>query len=189
VIDQRPIAHRLKEVLKLRHILEVFYNSVVCHIPIHPVRLGYLRLLGARIGPKSTIFRGTTVLMARNLVIGERCVIAWRCYLDARGGIEIGDRVVLASDVHLITAQHDPYAKDFRDSFQPIKLGRYVWLASRATVTMGVTIAEGGVVAAGSVALSDVPHHTIVGGVPARPIGKQRPEDLDYDPTYRPLFY
>ena len=39
----------------------LFYSSVVTHIPFHFIRLGYLRLFGAKIGKGTAINRGTSV--------------------------------------------------------------------------------------------------------------------------------
>lgn len=49
---------------------------------------------------------GTTILGARFLTIGDAVSIGGRCLLDARGGITIGDDVVIASDVQIITGKH-----------------------------------------------------------------------------------
>jgi putative colanic acid biosynthesis acetyltransferase WcaF len=51
-----------------------------------------------------------------------------------------------------------------------IVIAAHGWVAAEAYVGPGVTVAEGGVVAARAVALKDVPAWTIVAGHPARPL-------------------
>jgi len=75
----------------------------------------------------------------------------------------------------------------FPEAFAPITICDYVWLGSRAMVLPGVTVGEGAVIAAGAVVTKDVDPYTVVGGVPARPIGTRR-QDLGYELTYRPVF-
>ena len=57
-----------------------------------------------------------------------------------------------------------------------IKIGANTWIGAGCTIasTPGqvLTIGEGSVLAAGCVVTKDVPPHTFVGGVPARPIAK-----------------
>ena len=175
-------------VRKFRRLTEVAYNLIFTHVPSHQVRLSILALAGARIGKSCSILRGTTVLAADNLEIGNSVSIGFRCMLDARGGLSIGDRTVLASDTQIITAAHEVDSPTFDAYMAPVRLGTYVWLASRVTVLPGVTISDGAVVGACSLVRSDVGPGEVAAGVPARFI-KQRTPDLDYDPAYRPLFY
>jgi hypothetical protein len=86
----------------------LFYNSIVTHIPFHFIRLGYLRLCGATIGKGSAINRGTSVWSIRYIVIGDDVAIGFRCLLDARAGIAIGNDVVIASDTQIIAGGHQP---------------------------------------------------------------------------------
>jgi acetyltransferase-like isoleucine patch superfamily enzyme len=67
-----------------------------------------------------------------------------------------------------------------------IVLGDDTWLGANVVVLKGVTIGRGAVVVAGAVVTRDVISHTIVAGVPARPIGT-RPADLSYSAAYRRL--
>lgn len=178
----------LKTTLNLRRLFEVIYNSFVTHVPSHHLRLAYLRFLGMKIGRHSTVLRGTQVHWARLITMGSRSVVSWRVVLDGRGGIDIGDDVVIASDVQLITAEHLISSPTFEARFAPITINRYAWLGTRCMVFLGVTIGEGGVVAGGGVAVRDVPDYVVVGGVPAKPIA-ERNRDLDYNPYHRPLWY
>ncbi len=59
-----------------------------------------------------------------------------------------------------------------------VEIGNDVWVGYDAKILSGTSIADGGVVAAGSVVTRDVPPYAIVGGVPAK-ILKYRFEDED----------
>jgi acetyltransferase-like isoleucine patch superfamily enzyme len=167
---------------------ELIYNALITHIPSHAIRLGYLRLFGATIGRGSSILRGTTILDPEFLTIGEDTAIGFRCMLDARSGMWIGNNVVIASDVHIIGGGHDIDHPDFlpveRD---PNVIEDYVWIASRATV-VSAYLHRGAVVAACAFVVGEVDELTIVGGVPAKMIRKRDPDALGYSGKYRPLF-
>ncbi len=167
---------------------ELLFNMFVTHVPSHFVRLGVLRALGAEIGPKTWILRGTTILGITNLVVGKHCNIGFRCMIDARAKITIGDYVVIASDTHFITGTHDVYDPGFAAIFKPITVHDCAWIASRATVLCGVDIGHGAVVAACSLVKDDVPAMDIVAGLPAKKVG-ERTAELRYESSWRPLFY
>ena len=54
----------------------------------------------------------------------------------------------------------------------PVSIGDRVFVGANAVVMMGVSIGDEAVISAGAVVTRDVPSHTVVAGVPARPIGK-----------------
>src|SRR5215469_14069618 len=54
----------------------------------------------------------------------------------------------------------------------PVTVGERAYIGARSMLLPGVTVGAEAIVAAGSVVTSDVPDGTIVGGVPAQPIGK-----------------
>ena len=173
---------------KIRNRLgELFFNSFVTYIPSHTIRQGFLRLMGARIGKRTSILRGTTVLDIEFLTIGDGVAIGFRCLLDSRAGLYIGN-VTIASDVHFIGGGHDINHPDFLPVPIPTVVQDYVWIASRAMVLPSL-IHRGAVVAAHAVVNKDVEELAIVGGVPAKVIGKRPADSLGYTNNHRPLFY
>ena len=173
---------------KWRQVGFALFNIVVTHVPSHTIRLATLRAWGARIGARSTVGRGTTVIDIHGLRIGEGCSIGVRCMLDARGGIEIADDVTIASDTHIITGRHEVDSDTFEAVFRPVVVGDHVWISSRSTIVDGVTIGRGAVVGACSLVRKDVGEMEIVAGVPARALGTRR-SSLDYTAEYRRKFY
>jgi acetyltransferase-like isoleucine patch superfamily enzyme len=173
---------------KLRNrIGQVLFNLIVTHIPFHFVRQGFMRLFGATIGKNSCIMLGTSILDIEFLTIGDNTSIGARCLLDARAGLYIGNDVTIASDVQFIGGGHDINHPDFLPVPIPTVIEDYTWIASRAMV-LPSHIRRGGVVAAQAVVNKDVGECEVVGGVPAKVIGKRDPDALKYRGGYRPLF-
>jgi len=156
-------------------------------VPSQGLRQSVLcRVFGARIGSGTVLYGGFEIRSPRRLEIGEQSVIGHRAVLDARGGLTIGRRVNLSSEVMIWTAQHDYRDPHFAAVFKPVRIGDYAWLGPRCIVLPGVTVGEGAVVAAGAVVTKDVAPYTVVGGVPARPIA-ERPRGIEYNPSEHPV--
>ena len=190
--DGRVANYRMQSMGVLRkarnRIGQLLYNMLVTFIPSHHVRLAYLRLFGASIGKGSAVNRGTTILDIEFLRIGRDCCVGARCMLDARAGLWLGDNVILASDVQILGGGHDINHPDFLPVPNPTVIEDYVWIASRA-MTLPCHIGRGAVVAAQAVVIKDVGALEVVGGNPARVIGKRNPEALKYSGRFRAPFW
>jgi acetyltransferase-like isoleucine patch superfamily enzyme len=167
---------------------ELIFNFFITHVPSHTIRQGWLRMCGAKIGKRCSILRGTTVLDPSYLTIGDGVAIGFRCLFDARAGIYIGNEVTIASDTQVIGGGHDVNHPDFLPVPIPTVICDYVWIASRAMILPSL-IGRGAVVAAHAVVTKDIGELEIVGGVPAKVIGKRSPDALQYSNNSRPLFY
>ena len=166
---------------------ELAYNRVLTHVPYNPLRIWWLRRLGADLGDHVHIFSACEVHNPLGLSIAGGCHIGRHGELDARGGLSIGRNAVIAGHCLLISADHDPQDPGFVGRTAPIRLGDRVWLGVRVTVLKGVTVGEGAVIAAGSVVTKDVAPWSIVAGVPAEVVGQRSPEQtyvIDYGPKW-----
>ncbi len=158
----------------------VFLLHAVGCVPIHTVRRFFYRLAGVRIGAGSAIHTGARFYNPQNIKIGVDTIIGEKCVLDGRDNLKIGNHVDIASEVMIYNAQHDIESPDFAPEREPVVIEDYVFIGPRSIILPGVTIGKGAVVAAGAVVTKDVEEYSIVGGVPAKEIGKRALKDLNY---------
>jgi len=149
------------------------------HVPSQHARMAAYRAAGMSLGRDVVIYGGAEVRDPSGIHIGAGSIVGHRAILDGRCGIDMGENVNLSTGVWIWTMQHDPASSSFGTNSGAVTIGDHAWLSARAQILPGVTIGRGAVVAAGAVVTHDVPEYTIVGGVPARPIG-ERPRDLAY---------
>ena len=121
-----------------------------------------------------------------NISIGNNVSINMNCTFVDCNKIEIGDNVLIASNVQLYTATHpvefaerltpdwNPETGEYfcRTYALPIKIGDGCWLGGGVIVLPGVTIGRGTVIGAGSVVTKDIPENTVAVGNPCRVIRK-----------------
>ncbi|NVZ22308.1 acyltransferase [Pseudomonas costantinii] len=166
---------------------DMAYNIVINKIPSHHIRVGWLRLGGAKIGKGSSLWRNTEVLGIHNLVVGDDTVIGWHCQVDARAGLVIGNHVAIASHVLIIAGSHDLQAPEFWSISGAIYIEDYVWIGSRALIGFGTRLGYGSVVTANTVVGKVVAPYKIVGGTGAKTMG-ERAHDLNYKVGGKGLF-
>lgn len=159
---------------------EVFILHIVGIIPFHHVRRFFYRAGGIRIGSGSAIHTGARFYNPWNIKIGKDSIIGEGAVLDGRKDLTIGDHVDIASEVMIYNGEHDINDPLFKAHFAPVVIEDYVFIGARAIILPGVTIKRGAVVAAGAVVTKDVPEFTIVGGVPAKPIGERTNKNPQY---------
>jgi len=144
----------------------------------------YLHALpgGIEIGAGSFLMHGAVLhvynfrdLPHAGIRIGNDCLIGEYSVIRGQGGVFIGDRVYTSPMVQIAAVNHvfsDP-GRPFTEqgiTARGIRIDDDVWIGAGAIVTDGVSIGEGAVIGAGAVVTRDVPAHTVVAGVPARPI-------------------
>jgi acetyltransferase-like isoleucine patch superfamily enzyme len=136
------------------------------------VRRWLINLTGGRIAPGALIYRN--VLIVGQVEVGAGSSISNNTSLNGmQAGIRIGPKVMIAPGCCLVAFDHgtalgDVPMIDQPEVQAPITIEADVWIGANCTITKGVTIHTGAVVAANSVVTKDVPARAVVGGVPAR---------------------
>lgn len=159
---------------------EIMILHLVGIIPSHQIRRFFYRISRIQIGKGSTIHTGARFYDPRNITIGEDSIIGEGVVLDGRDRLSIGNHVDIATEVMIYNSQHDIHSEDFTAIKAPVIIEDYVFIGPRAIIQPGVTIKKGAVIAAGAVVTKDVEGGNIVGGVPAKEIGKREIKDLHY---------
>jgi acetyltransferase-like isoleucine patch superfamily enzyme len=142
------------------------------------------------IGNNSRIMRNAYVCSyvsnarsGEGIYIGNKSWIGINSVLSSgQGGLFIGNNVIIASNVTMVTGNHD-----YRDIAattaeqqyvgSPIHIHDDVWIGANSAIVGGVTVGKHAVIAAGSVVTKDVPAYTMVGGVPAKIIKKFKDDE------------
>jgi serine O-acetyltransferase len=94
-------------------------------------------------------------------------------FIDHATGVVIGETAVLDDDVSLLQdVTLGGTGKESGDRHP--KIGKGVLICAGAKILGNIHVGAGSKVGAGSVVLHDVPPHTTVVGVPARPVGRPR---------------
>jgi acetyltransferase-like isoleucine patch superfamily enzyme len=139
---------------------------------------------GAIVGPGTKIWHRSHIRGGSR--IGADCTIGFAVYVDA--GVLIGDRCKIQNHVSLyrgVTLEDDvfvgpavaftndryPRAGSSEWEVVPTVVRRGASLSANATVVCGTELGRWSMVGAGAVVTSDVPHHGLVLGVPARLVG------------------
>lgn len=100
--------------------------------------------------------------------IGSAPGLSRGCYIQGINGIEIGDYVLVAPNVGIISANHNIYNHSIHDAAPPIKIGHYCWLGYGCSIMPGVELGPHTTVAAGAVVTKSFPSgYCVLAGVPA----------------------
>jgi len=142
------------------------------------IRYLCVKRLAKSCGNKVLISPGCILHWLENCELGENITINAFCYIDAIGGVRIGDNTRIAHSCSVITGQHryDLPGRTIIDSGYTtarISIGSDVWLGTGVVILQGVKIGDGAVVGASSVVTNDVKPYTVVAGIPVKLIKRR----------------
>ena len=95
------------------------------------------------------------------------------CYIQGINKIYIGDYTIFAPGIKIISANHDKNNLLKHDkTTESIRIGKNCWIGANAVILPGVQLGDNVIIGAGAVVTKSFPSDVIIGGVPAKVIGK-----------------
>ena len=164
-----------------KHLLLYLVNHFLCGTRFFSWKRSLLRSAGFEIGDNTKIVG--PVFCTGTLKIGDACWIGRGLTVHGNGTVVIADRCDLAPDVTFLTGGHrigTPERRAGAGETYHITVGNGVWIGAGATVLGNTEVRDGSVIAACACVTTDVPEHTVAGGVPAKVIKElDRGEDTE----------
>ena len=120
----------------------------------------------------------------KHISIGKNVIININCTFVDCNRIEIGNNVLIASNVQIYTATHSADVNErivadwddnsaipyFRTYALPVKIEDNVWIGGGVIILPGVTIGKNSVIGAGSIVTKSIPENCVAVGNPCRVI-------------------
>jgi len=140
--------------------------------------LGMTNRLEVILEGNNGIGRYTTFQGSGRIVFGRYTYCQSFCLFGANDLIKIGSNVMIADAVCIRDSDHvhSDLSRPMNSQgivSSPVVIEDDVWIGRAAVILKGVRVGRGSIIAAGAVVTKDVEAYSIVGGVPARVIGRR----------------
>jgi len=155
--------------LWLNAILKAIPGEIGCHIRNF--------ILPYKNGKNVKIWAHTHIDSPSKLIVGNNVSINRHGILNAGGGIEIGNDVLIGPNVTIYSQNHnfnnpDRLIREQGYSVNKVTIENNVWIASNVTILPGITIGENTVIAANTLVNKNIESNSLIAGNPARTIRK-----------------
>ena len=156
--------------------------------------------------PHTRISPSTCIEGEERLLLGNHVYIGPFNWIEASGGVEIGEGVQITSHCSIVTHSSHRAARlmgrAYADPAQapgpgrpgwvagPVRIGPYRFVGPQSVLEPGTVLGRGTLVRAGSVVRGEFPDFAVLEGRPARVVGDTRDADaalLAAHPAWRPL--
>jgi serine acetyltransferase len=161
---------------KIKELIIVTLGGIIVLLPnmtiFNRCRAWFYRRRGCVLHADVSITTGVIIKgrfeMKRGSSIAQNCIIS-----GENAGVFIGEDVMIAPNCVFVAFDHVFERVDIPMAKQGITEAAIVieddvWIAANCTITKGITIGKGSIIAANSVVTKDVLPYSIVGGVPAK---------------------
>lgn len=122
-----------------------------------------------------------TIIHSERIVVGTHLAINTGTYINAVGGIEFGNNVLIGSNVTISSGEH-PIKGVFPPIFSRVVTPKRivihddVWIGAGVVILPGITLAKGTVIGANAVVTKDTEEYAVYVGVPAKKISSRQGE-------------
>lgn len=159
-------------IVKLPRIIKETSNT---QTPVKFKHWFYQKLLGRNRNVYWPVHPNSEVRGVRKIFAGIETCPGYEkgCYIQAINPIYIGDYTQIASNVGIISANHNLY--DLREQVigKPIRIGKYCWIGMGAIILPEVELGDFTIIGAGSIVTKSFPEgYCIIAGNPAKIIKK-----------------
>jgi len=139
------------------------------------LRFGLYKLMFGKLDSFCVVQPNVYFVYCGRLRCGKNFAVNSNTYINAVGGVEIGNDVLLGPNIVISSGEHQYSNGRVPVTIQPIEpkkiiIGDGVWIGANAVIMPGVTLAEGTVVGAGSIVTKSTEPYSVVVGVPARKV-------------------
>lgn len=160
--------------LEIESLLFWIFNTIPGFLGF-TLRSGIYKILLKRLDGFAWIQPRVTVVHSNRLKVGKFFAVNSGTYINAMGGITIGNYVIIGPNVtissgkHLIDGRFPPICSR-PSALMPVVIEDDVWIGAGAVILPGVTLKKGTVIGANSVVTKDTEEYSVVAGAPASKI-------------------
>ena len=132
----------------------------------------------AKIKSMPYIYPGVRFVYMGRISLGRKVLINSNTYIYGKGGIEIGNNVLISPNCSIVAGDHniDPNLPIIEQSpkAEKIIINSDCWIGSNCVVVGGVSVGKGAIIGAGAVVTKNIEPYSINVGVPAKKIGERK---------------
>ncbi len=165
-----------------RLVWEISWVIMVRWIPrsmFTPWKRLVLRLFGANISNEAIVYSSSKIHDPRNLIMEGKSRIAPEVNLYNADKVIIQDGATVSQWAYIYSGSHNVNSPELNPIYKPVVIGENAWIATCATVGMGVHVGRGAIVGVNCVVSKDIPPYAIVTGNPAKIVGfRYKPEEI-----------
>ncbi len=158
---------------RMKYLAWYFTSALVFRhsfLPINKLKVGLLRLFGAKIGKGVVIKPCVNIKFPWKLQIGNYSWVGEHVWIDNLATVNIGNNACISQGAYLLTGNHDFTATTFDLVTKSIVIEDGSWVGAKCVVCPGVVCKTHSILTVGSIATKQLEPYGIYQGNPAMKI-------------------